>query len=330
LLVGLAMPDDAAVWRLDDTRALVITLDFFTPVVDDPYDYGAIAAANALSDLYAMGAQPMLALNVAAMPARLPVEILSTILRGGAEKVREAGAVLAGGHSVQDEEPKYGLVAVGMVPQECIMTKAGARAGDIIVLSKPLGTGVTTTALKRGTAQPSDVDRVTKWMSQLNAAAAALSIDVGIRTATDVTGFSLLGHAVEMSEASDVRLQFSLPSIPFIGGTPAYGYAGNFPGGSADNRLFFSPNVKFDLSVDEIQQMLLFDAQTSGGLLLSVPESRFQEFSRRASEQGLPLWPIGRVVPGTGVEVISAPLSPEFHPTTTEEEIEFLSSGSRN
>ncbi len=212
--MGLSSPDDAAVWRLDDERSLVVTIDFFTPVVDDPYDYGAIAAANALSDLYAMGAYPILTLNVAAMPGSLSTDIVSEIFRGGAEKVREAGAVIAGGHTIQDDEPKYGLVGVGLVETAKLLTKAGAEVGDILVLTKPLGTGVTTTALKNGTAQEKDVAQAVAWMKRLNDKALALAHVSGVKSATDVTGFSLLGHAMEMADASGVGMRLSLPSIP--------------------------------------------------------------------------------------------------------------------
>ncbi|MCJ7676700.1 MAG: selenide, water dikinase SelD, partial [Anaerolineales bacterium] len=214
LLVGLGAPDDAAVWRLDEQRVLVVTTDFFTPVVDDAYDYGAIAAANALSDLYAMGARPIFALNVAAFPPDLPVELISEILRGGAEKVREAGAVLAGGHTIQDKEPKVGLVAIGLAAPGQLMTKAGARPGDVLILTKPLGTGVTTTALKRGAAEPADVAQAVRWMTRLSADVSSLAVEFGVRAATDVTGFGLLGHGLEMAEASSVALSLHLRSIP--------------------------------------------------------------------------------------------------------------------
>lgn len=209
-MVGLDGPDDAAVWRLDDQRALVITTDFFTPVVDTPYEYGAIAAANSLSDIYAMGGQPFLALNIAALPPDLPAELSGEILRGGAEKCREAGVVVAGGHTVQDKEPKFGLVALGFVDLRHLMTKGGARPGDVLVLTKPLGFGVTTTALKRGVAAPEDVHEVIGWMSRLNAKAAQLANEFGVRGGTDITGFSLLGHGWEMAKASGVASVLSL------------------------------------------------------------------------------------------------------------------------
>ena len=210
MLVGLGDPDDAAVWRLDDRRALVTTTDFFTPVVDNPYDYGAIAAANALSDVYAMGGRPFMALNVAALPPDLPVEITGEILRGGAEKTREAGVVIAGGHTIQDKEPKYGLIVLGFVDPERMLTKGGARPGDVLLLSKPIGFGTTTTALKQGKADPTDVSEVVGWMKRLNKEASELALEFGLRGGTDITGFSLLGHGLEMGrsipERSDERL----------------------------------------------------------------------------------------------------------------------------
>jgi len=309
LLVGLGQPDDAAVWRLDDARSLAVTIDFFTPVVDDPFDYGRIAAANALSDLYAMGARPLLALNVLAIPPALPASVAMEIMRGGALKVREAGAVLAGGHSIHDEEPKYGLVAVGMVPTERIMTKTGARPGDVLVLTKPLGTGVIATALKRQAARDEDVAQAVDWMARLNAAAAALALSHKVRGATDVTGFSLLGHASEMAAASGVRIRFHLPAIPFFQSARRYAEGAHFPGGSADNRLYFGPKVHFDDGIDEYNQMLLFDAQTSGGLLLAVPPSQVESMFADAAKVDQPIWAVGAVEEGEGVHVSRDPLA---------------------
>ena len=314
-MVGLSSPDDAAVWRLDDKRSLVVTVDFFTPVVDDPYDYGAIAAANALSDLYAMGARPILTLNVAAMPESLPLEIVSEIFRGGAEKVREAGAVLAGGHTIHDDEPKYGLVAVGLVDADQLLTKAGAQAGDVLVLTKPLGTGVTTTALKKGTAHEADLSQAVAWMKRLNDEVSTIALIAGVKSATDVTGFSLLGHAVEMAEASGVGMRLFLPSIPFLGGARKYAEAGNFPGGSVENKMYFGDRVQFEETIDEYNQLLLFDAQTSGGLLIAVPEKNLGVFLEQAVSNATPVWLIGYVEEGQGIRVEDRPFegkTPEF------------------
>lgn len=303
LLVGLGEPDDAAVWRLDDHQALVVTVDFFTPVVDTPYEYGAIAAANALSDLYAMGARPIFALNIAAMPAKLHPEIITEIMRGGAEKVHEAGAAIAGGHTVQDDEPKYGLVALGLAQTSQLMTKTNAQSGHLLVLSKPLGTGVTTTALKNGDSSQKDVDQVIDWMSRLNRVAAEIALKTEIRAATDITGFGLLGHMLELSGASNVGMELWLSAIPFLGGVQTYAHQGHFPGGSADNKVYFGPRVAFDPGIDEFQQMLLFDAQTSGGLLLSVPADRLEELIEHAELANQALWVIGEVTSGRGITV---------------------------
>jgi selenide,water dikinase len=297
-------PDDAAVWRLDENRALVVTTDFFTPVVDNPYDYGAIAAANALSDVYAMGGKPFLALNVAALPPDLPLEISSEIIRGGAEVTRQAGVVLAGGHSIQDKEPKYGLMVLGFVHPEKMLTKKGARAGDVLLLSKPLGFGTITTALKTDQADPSDVAEAVGWMKRLNRQAAELATEFNLRGGTDVTGFSLLGHASEVAQASKVRLRLEFERIPFAGGARRYAEQFIFPGGASDNRAFFSEQVQFAPAINEASQMLLFDPQTSGGLLLCVPPDKLEAMLERAAALGQLFWPVGQVLEGSGIEVL--------------------------
>lgn len=303
LLVGLGDPDDAAVWRLDSERALVVTTDFFTPVVDDPYDYGAIAATNALSDVYAMGGKPFLALNIAALPPDLPAAIGAEILRGGAEKTREAGVALAGGHTVQDKEPKYGLVVVGFVHPEKMLTKSGARPGDRLVLSKPLGFGTITTALKRGIADPEEVTEAVGWMKRLNKTASELAVAFELRGGTDITGFSLLGHAWEMAEASGVGLRIDYPRVPFVRGAQRSAQEWIFPGGTLDNRQYFQEHVRFSPLIDEATQVLMFDAQTSGGLLLCVPLQKLEALLEQAEQNGQPLWEIGEVVAGNQIEV---------------------------
>ena len=305
LLVGLEGPDDAAVWSLDEKRALVATTDFFTPVVDDPYDYGSIAAANSLSDIYAMGATPFLALNIAALPPDLPGEISSEILRGGAEKTREAGVVIAGGHTVQDKEPKYGLVVLGFIEKDKMLTKANLHPGDALVLTKPLGFGCTTTALKQGKADEADVREAVDWMKRLNRTAGLLAVEYGLSAATDVTGFSLLGHGLEMAEASGVALHFDYAQIPFVSGARKYAEMFTFPGGASDNRVHFGPQVTFDASIDEASQMLIFDPQTSGGLLIGVPQDRLVAFQARAEEMKQFIRIIGEVRVGSGIEVRS-------------------------
>jgi selenide,water dikinase len=303
LLVGLGEPDDAAVWKLDDERALVVTTDFFTPVVDDAYDFGAIAAANALSDVYAMGGKPFLALNIAALPPDLPTEIITNILRGGAETARQAGVVIAGGHTIQDKEPKYGLVVIGLVNPQNMLTKKGLYPREVMVITKPLGFGTTTTALKREQAAEKDVAEAVSWMKKLNKTAAELALEFRLTSGTDITGFSLLGHAWEMAEASGMGMRFYFNKIPFISGAHGYAEEYIFPGGTYDNRLYFASNVHFDPSLDEPSQLLLFDAQTSGGLLLAVPPEKLDEFLEHAEQRDQPVWEVGEIVAGKGIEV---------------------------
>lgn len=305
LLVGLGDPDDAAMWRLDDDRALVVTTDFFTPVVDDAYDYGAIAAANSLSDVYAMGGKPFLALNIVGLPPQLPPEVSAQILRGGAEKAREAGVIIAGGHTIQDEEPKYGLIALGFVDPARAITKGGAKPGDKLVLTKPLGFGVTTTALKQGKASPEDVAEVVDWMKKLNRGAAGLAQEFEVRGGTDVTGFSFLGHAQEMAATSKVRFRFAFSQVPLVSCARKYAEMWTFPGGASDNRMYFGKHVSFAPEIEEFEQMLLFDPQTSGGLLLAVPAGQFDGFMGMAEGAGQPAWLVGEVLEGEGIEVVN-------------------------
>ena len=301
--MGLREPDDAAVWRLDEERALVVTTDFFTPVVDDAYDYGSIAAANSLSDVYAMGGKPFLALNVAALPDDLPDEISREIIRGGAEKAREAGVVIAGGHTVKDKEPKYGLVVIGFVDPRRMLSKGGLKAGDALVLTKPLGFGVTTTALKQQKADEQDILEAVGWMKQLNQTASQLATVFGIRGGTDITGYSLLGHGMEMANASGVSLKLNFADIPFIPGAGKYARQGIFPGGAFDNKKHFESGVQFSAALDEPKQMLLFDPQTSGGLLLGIPPQSLDSFVARARGIGQAISIIGSVETGAGIQV---------------------------
>jgi selenide,water dikinase len=254
--------------------------------------------------VYAMGGTPFLALNIAALPPNLPVEVSAEILRGGAEKAREAGVVVAGGHTVQDKEPKFGLVVVGFVDTENILSKKGARPGDKLVLTKPLGFGVTTTALKSGKADPADVAEAVRWMTRLNKKAGDLALQAGVKSATDITGFSLLGHALEMANASGCGLRLHFDMIPFLTNARKYGEAWIFPGGASDNNLYFRPQVKFAPGVDEVSQMMLFDPQTSGGLLLAVPPENLPGLLDHAREIDQPAWVIGEAVEGAGIEVV--------------------------
>jgi selenide,water dikinase len=301
--VGLGSPDDAAVWRLDARRALVVTTDFFTPIVDEPEDFGAIAATNALSDLYAMGAEPFLALNLLAIPADLPAEIAAEILRGGASKVKEAGAILAGGHSVQDREPKYGLVAVGMADPERLLTKSAARPGDVLVLTKPIGTGIVATALKHSHAEEAHIAAAVQSMKQLNRLASRIALENGLRAATDITGFGLLGHGAEMAQESGVGMDLYAGSVPLLPGAEDYARKGEVPSGTLDNDAYFRRRVVFDTRVADWMQLLLFDAQTSGGLLLAVPEDQLPGFLAQAVIEGLPHWPLGVVTSEPGLRV---------------------------
>jgi len=302
-MVGLKSPDDAAVWRLDEARALVVTTDFFTPIVDDAYDFGAIAAANSLSDIYAMGGKPFLALNIAAVPEDLPTELVSEILRGGAEKAREAGVVIAGGHTIKDREPKYGLVALGFANPRRMLSKGSLKAGDLLVLTKPLGFGLVTTALKREQAEEQDLQEAVGWMKRLNHTASQLALEFDLRAGTDITGFGLLGHALEMAEAAGVRLEIDYEKLPFLNSARKYAGMGAFAGGLLDNRSYFGPRVEFNDKMDEPAQMMLFDPQTSGGLLLGLQSDRMEAFNRRAQELKQPFWIIGEVKEGNGIRV---------------------------
>ncbi len=271
--------------------------------MDDPYDFGTISAANSLSDIYAMGGSPFLALNIAALPPNLPTEISGEILRGGAEKALEAGVVIAGGHTIQDQEPKYGLICLGFAHPDLIMTKAAAHPGDALVITKPLGFGTTTTALKNQIASPEHVAEAVLWMKQLNRTASELAQSHGVKGATDITGFGLLGHAWEMAEASRVGLNIYWDMIPFISPAKEYARQFSFPGGAFDNRLFFGDHIKAPKSLSEGELMLLFDPQTSGGLLLAVNSDRLDEFRAQANKKDQPVWVIGEVVEGNEITI---------------------------
>lgn len=303
LLVGIDPPDDAAVWRIDETRSIVITTDFFTPVVDEPYDYGAISAANSLSDIYAMGADPFLALNIAAFPPQLPPDFLSQIIQGAAEKAKEAGVVIAGGHTIQDKEPKFGLVVIGMVETQKILKKSGVQPDDLLILTKPLGIGVTTTANKAEKAKKEDIEEAKFWMRKLNKIPSKIATQLNLKAATDITGFSLLGHAYEMANSSKVGIIFNSQNIPFISGARYYGEKWFFAGGAADNRLFYEKFVEFSEEIVEVTRMLLFDPQTSGGLLLACPPEKISEFEDTAKSQNMPFWKIGQAIHGSGIIV---------------------------
>ncbi len=288
MLVGTETADDAAVYLLRDDLAVVATLDFFTPVVDDPYDFGAIAAANSLSDVYAMGAKPLLALSILGFPTtKLPLEVMGEIVRGGAEKAAEAGCPLLGGHSIDDAEPKFGLSVVGVVHPDRILRNRGAKAGDALYLTKPLGSGILTTALKRGKLPPDLQGFVVGVMKELNAAGAEAAQEVGVNAATDVTGFGLLGHLRGMLQASGVAARLRFGAIPLIHGVLDFARDGVVPGGSQKNLANFGRTTRFDGSWSDAERLAVADAQTSGGLLLSVPAEKADAMGEALRKRGI-------------------------------------------
>jgi selenide,water dikinase len=281
ILVGHETFDDAGVFRVSDDVAIVQTVDFFAPIVDDPYEFGQVAAANALSDIYAMGGIPLTALNIAAFPTdRLPIDVLTDILRGGQDKVHEAGAHVIGGHTVVDDEIKFGLAVTGRIDPRAMLTNAAAKPGDRLVLTKPLGNGILATAMKKGTLDAATTAEVVGLMRELNAAASRVALDVGSRCATDVTGFGLLGHASHIARASNVTIGFRVSSVPVLGGARDAWAAGARPGGGTRNLDYVQPLVAWG-SASEVERALLTDPQTSGGLLVAVPSSRVAEYLER-------------------------------------------------
>ncbi len=303
LCVGLDPPDDAAVYQVTDEVAVICTVDFFTPVVDDPYDYGAIAAANAMSDVYAMGGEVAFALNVCGFPSCLSEEVVAQIVRGGAEKVDEAGGALAGGHTIEAGEPLYGLAVVGTVHPSRILTKRGAAPGDVLVLTKPLGVGIVTTAAKADAADLAHLAGAVESMKRLNRAAARAARLAGVHACTDITGFGLLGHAWEMAEGSNVSLHFDLQRLPFLDGARRYAEEWLFPGGTCRNQECYAPHVSFAPQIPEEVRQLLFTPETSGGLLLSVPPDSLEALARALTEARQPFWTVGWVREGTGIVV---------------------------
>jgi selenide, water dikinase len=298
LLLGDNPADDAAVYRVRDDLALVQTLDFFTPIVDDPYTFGRIAAANSLSDVYAVGGTPLNALNVAAFPAgKLSLDVLTAVLRGGADMAREAGIPIVGGHTVDDGEPKYGLVVTGTVEPDRLVTPRGARPGDRLFLTKPIGTGVIATAHKAGTVDGTDLDTAVRWMTTLNAAAARAMIDAGASAATDVTGFGLLGHLADLCTASGVSATLSFSSIPLLPSALRYAREGAVPGGTRTNWEHLARSVELDEGLDDAARSLLADPQTSGGLIVALPE-RTADMFRGRRRAGLLVAEIGRITDG--------------------------------
>jgi selenide,water dikinase len=303
LLIGLDGNDDAAVYRISDDCAVIQTIDFFPPIVDDPYDFGAIAAANSMSDIYAMGGEVTLALNVCCFPEDVPQAVLQEILKGGAEKVTEAGGVLAGGHTVTDTELKYGLSVMGTVHHERILTKSGARPGDLLVLTKPLGTGITTTALKNGLATDEEIKATVDSMKILNRTAASVLTKDNVSACTDVTGFSLLGHAYEIAEKSGVAVHVQAGKLPFLDMAKECAEKECFPGGTFRNKKYYQCEVRFDGAISERQILMLFTPETSGGLLATVSSSRVDSVVGLFKAAKHPYWLIGEVMEGAGIEV---------------------------
>lgn len=325
VLVGLGEPDDAAVYQLDAERALIKTTDFFTPIVDDPWTYGAIAATNSMSDVYAMGGEVILCLNIAGFPEDLDPAIIAQILAGGATKVREAGAVIAGGHTVTNPEPFYGLSVTGLIHPDQVMRKGGARPGDRLFLTKPLGTGIVTTAAKltgigesrahrlarRAQGKPDldvkHLDAAIASMAKLNRAAAQAARAAQVRGATDITGFGLLGHGSEMASGSrpaSAGLRIRAADVPTLPGVWDYIAAGYLTRGSTRNPDHFGQHVRFAPSVTPAQRTLLWEAETSGGLLLAVPAAQVDTFRAACTTAKQDCWEIGEVVAGEGVEVV--------------------------
>ncbi len=304
VLVGLGTVDDAAIYRLNDDMAIIATADFFPPIVDDPHAFGAIAAANAMSDIYAMGGEVLFALNLAAFPEGQDLAILSAILHGGGEKVREAGGVIAGGHTITDREPKYGLAVTGIIRPDRIATKSAVRAGDCIYLSKPIGAGLVTTAAKANAADAADLATAIESMAALNRAAARAMQAAGSRAATDITGFSFIGHAWEMAAQSDVNLNIAVDSVPLLPGARRYAEEWLFPGGTERNYRYYLPHLRQNAPFSEETLRLLLTPETSGGLLVAVPPQGQAAFEAALQAGGARAWAIGEAEPGEGLIIL--------------------------
>lgn len=296
LLVGLNTSDDAGVYKLTDDIAMVQTLDFFTPIVDDPYDFGQIAATNAISDVYAMGGKPITALNIVAFPiATLDKDILAAILRGAGDKLKEAGVTLVGGHSIDDQEPKFGLAVTGVVHPDKVRTNAGAKPGDKLLLTKPIGVGIYTTSLKNGLLTEEEVIDVTKVMTTLNKTTAETMAAYDVHAATDVTGFGLLGHTSEMAKASNVGIHIYSDQVPILPRAKEFAAAGKVPGGTKNNFAHVADSVTYSDALDQIDRWILCDAVTSGGLLIAVAEDQAVELLKELQQKGVDGKIIGEV-----------------------------------
>lgn len=308
VLRGLENPDDAAVYRVSDDLAVVLTADFFPPVVDDPYDFGAIAAANSLSDLYAMGARPLFGINLVGFPDDLDHAILTEILRGGGDTMRDAGAVVAGGHTTTDPEPKYGLAVLGVIHPDRVLSKGGARPGDVLLLTKPLGTGTITTAAKKDECERSELRGAVDSMARLNRGAAEILHDAGdlVHAMTDITGFALAGHGHEMAEQSGIALRLRYSDLPVLPGAERHARDGRVPGGGRRNAGFYGRFVTVTANLDDAREYLLYDPQTSGGLFAAVDPGAVDAIIQRFREADEPVWRVGEVTGGEGgtIEVV--------------------------
>lgn len=306
VLVGTETRDDAAVYRLSDETALVATVDFFTPIVDDPYIFGQIAAANALSDVYAMGGRPLFALAIVAFPRDLlPTGLLAEIVRGGIDKASEAGCPIIGGHSIDDAEPKYGLAVTGVIHPARIVRNVGARPGDVLFLTKPLGTGIIATAIKRGIAPEEAVRAAVTAMTTLNRGASEAMLRVGPSAATDITGYGLLGHLLEMTTASGVGARIDAEALPWLPAARLLAEAGAIPGGTRRNLEAAAPLVRWHGAFDDVERLLLADAQTSGGLLIAIPAERAEALEAALLAAETPaVARIGEIVSGSGIDVV--------------------------
>lgn len=304
LIVGIETSDDAAVYRLNNEQAAIQTLDFFTPVVDDPYLFGQIAAANSLSDVYAMGGKPVVAMNIVCFPNCLNIDILGEILRGGADKVIEAGAVVIGGHTVEDDEPKYGLSVMGLVHPDKVLKNYGCKPGEVIILTKPIGVGIVNTAIKAGMASEATYNEAVKIMSTLNKYSGEIIAEHKVSACTDVTGFGIMGHGCEMAEASNVTLKFYMDSIPYIEEAQEYAEMGLVPAGTYNNRGYLDGKYKLS-GLKEWQEDLLFDPQTSGGLMVSCDREEANKIMEKLDKLDIKSEVIGEVVEfnGTFIEV---------------------------
>jgi selenide,water dikinase len=297
-MVGFDTSDDAAVYRMSDDMALLLTVDFFTPIVDDPYDFGCIAAANALSDIYAMGGRPLTAMNLLAFPCKMDPAVIAEVLRGGAEKVIEAGAITVGGHTIDDAEPKFGLSVLGVVAPDAVIRNSTARPGDAIYLTKPIGTGLVTTALKRGFIDEGGARDAIASMARLNRSAAEAMAEVGVDAATDVTGFGVLGHLHEMAEGSGCAAEITLAALPLFADAFSYAEAGVMPGRTADVVTFARAFTRCEEGTPAAWWNVLCDPQTSGGLLIAVPAEHAAALETALAARGEPHARIGRIDEG--------------------------------